>query len=61
MGEGSGIAASRSAGGRCRWIWVQPLARQLPDATGAAVKKKRKRKVCLVERIFFFSFESGSF
>jgi len=57
VGQGSGIAVSYSVGHRCSlalallWLWhrqaatalIQPLAWELPNAAGVALKRKKKK------------------
>ena len=61
MGQGSGVAMSYGVGHRrtsdpmLLWLWhkraaaapIQPLAWELPITTGAALKRKRKKKSVL--------------
>ena len=58
MGKGAGIAVSRSIGHKCDlepellWLWyrlvavvpIQPLAWELPYATGIVLEKREKKK-----------------
>ena len=58
MGQGSWVAMSCGVGRRCGsdpallWLWwrlaavapIQPIAWELPYATGAALKKEKKKK-----------------